>query len=396
MVEGESRSRSLANLLVAALFVAATVAPIIDWWFAIDKTPDLIENRTPAPLPAWPGDKASIMKFPKDMNAYWNDHFGFRRLLVRSNAFAEYEFGISSSTNVVVGKHDYLFYTGGGEQEAHRGLTPFSEAELVRWTSELEARRDWLARRGAKFVFVIAPDKESVYPEMLPDRFKATGKSPADQLVRYMAEHSRVDVLDLRPAMVAAKAKGRAYWRTDTHWSDYGERAAYQAVIGRLQQWYPGLNARPDSDFRLEMSRPWSGDLAVMLGFKELLSEEHPELDPRPYASREVSTGGYLPPNSWRLVEFSGRSATLPRAVFFHDSFLLAPEQRNDRADALMPHDSALKLIPLFAEEFSFSAFNYQLTFEPDLVQRVNPDVVVEEVAERFLKGGPQGATLRQ
>jgi hypothetical protein len=389
----QTLARSIGDRLVIAIFLASILAPSVDWWFSIDKTPELNENRSLAGPPAWPSDRASISAFPKALDAYWNDHFGFRRLLVSRNALLGYELGVSTSSQVIVGRHNFLFLTGDSDADAARADVPYTDAELSQWAAELDARRSWLARRGAKFLFVIAPDKQSIYPEMLPDRSKAGRERPVGQLVRYLAQHSQADVLDLRPLLVGAKAQGQTYWRTDTHWSNEGERVGYDAILARLASWFPQLAARPDSTFK-PVTRPrWAGDLAVLLGIKELLPEPYAELDPRPYTSHAVAPDGYRPASSRLYVVMEGASGKAPRAVFFHDSFFVSPQQRYpDRSDELLPRDTALDMIALLAEPFSRSVFTWQRTFDSELVEREHPDIVVEECVERQLRSGPDGA----
>jgi len=66
----------------------------------------------------------------------------------------------------------------------YTGLARLTPEDLDTWQKLLEARRDWLAQLGTKYVFVIPPDKHSVYPEYLPDWLKK-GEQPSklDQFI---------------------------------------------------------------------------------------------------------------------------------------------------------------------------------------------------------------------
>jgi hypothetical protein len=225
---------------------------------------------------------------------------------------------------------------------------------------------------------------------MLP---KAHGERPLRQLVEYLAQHSRADVLDLRPLLVGAKAQGQTYWRTDSHWSDYGARVGYAGIVARMAKLLPVLPARPESDFKPATRNPWAGDLAKMLGIKELLTEPYLELDPRPYAAHQVTPDPYRPPGTERYAVMQSASITAPRAVVFHDSFLLTVQGRYpSRDDALSPRDTGIDMVALLAELFSRSVFTWQRDFIPELVEREHPDIVVEECVERVVRWGPRGA----
>ncbi len=398
MTRSASSVRRRADALLCVLFAVAILLPAADWCFAVDPTPALDENRDLAPAPVRPEDWVSFSKLVKGLDAYWSDHFGFRRWLIRMNAYTNYEFGNSSSDLVVIGSHNWLFYAGEDSNPNHRGTHPFSNAELEAWRTELEARQAWLASKGAKFLFVIAPDKQSIYPEALPDTLRPIAPTPADQLVAYMAQRSTVPVLDLRPVLIAAKDGPPVYHRTDTHWNDRGALLGYEAVMARLKEWYPSLTPRDQAQFSPVKAGWWSGDMAVMMGLKEFLAEPLVEY-------RTTATTSHLlddpnrPPASVRYSAMSGPPGR-PRAVFFHDSFFLAPESRGDpskpaRTDRFIPKHSAFQMTALLGEQFSRSAFTWQHIFDPDLVVREHPDVVVEEVVERAIRGGPHGSAPR-
>ena len=57
---------------------------------------------------------------------------------------------------------------------------------------------------------------------------------------------------------------------------------------------------------------------------------------------------------------------TLPRAVIFHDSF-------------------ALSLVRFLSEHFSRVAYSWQDTFDPVVIERERPQVVIQEHVERSL-----------
>jgi len=69
-----------------------------------------------------------------------------------------------SSEDVLLGKDDWLYYAGDHSVDDFRGRYLLSTDELARWHAALKARRDWLALRGIKYRFVIAPNKQSIFP----------------------------------------------------------------------------------------------------------------------------------------------------------------------------------------------------------------------------------------
>ena len=386
--------------VLAMLFLLGVFLPLLDWRFAFDRTPELTENRTLAAAPSWPTDIPGLKALPNALESYWNDAFGFRRKLLRWNAIAQFELGISPSSLVVIGKHPWLFYTGNDSMEQHRGLRPFSDGDLANWAEKLEQRRAWLAARGSHFLFVVAPDKQTIYPDAVPDRYGPTGRTPLDQLMDYLSVHSKVDVLDLRPPVRAARAEGDVYNQTDSHWNDRGAYAGYVAIMNRLRVWYPAMQARTPESFQRHVVGRWDGDLTLLMGsLYDVVTEtgEHWLPDPQTSA-QEVPAGDFHPAESIVYAEFEDpEHKSSPRAVVIHDSFLLAVDERRVPGQpyypgqSLRPETSTFRPREMLAEHFSHAAFSWQYSFDPTIIEHEHPDVVIEEHAERFIRSGPEG-----
>ncbi len=99
--------------------------------------------------------------------------------------------------------------------------------------------RDDLAKRGIQLLVMPAPNKASVYPEMLTGRTcKETGSvnaSTREILVRLKQEG--VEILDLFEVYDRAKrvaGSPACYLAQDSHWSPEGMRLAAEAVANRL------------------------------------------------------------------------------------------------------------------------------------------------------------------
>ena len=80
--------------------------------------------------------------------------------------------------------------------------------------------------------------------------------------------------------------------------------------------------------------------------------------------------------------------------MIFHDSFLMPADQRMrtvqpERTDQYRPPPSTFQLPSLLSEHFSRSVFAWQ-SFDPKFVESEHPDVVIEELVERYLVRGPQ------
>ncbi len=127
----------------------------------------------------------------------------------------------------------------GMETVKHALLTP-DQLRLDLAAESVDALRDWFGRRGVQLVYLVTPDKATVYRELLPDGWRAPLQPPGSSIV---ALHQRLDAfgvpyVDALSAMLAAKAQPGPplYWPDDTHWSPRGARVVAEAAAARLAQ----------------------------------------------------------------------------------------------------------------------------------------------------------------
>ena len=135
-------------------------------------------------------------------------------------------------------------------RRAHaRTLEPpvrLGEQDLRDWRRLLELRRDWLRERGIKYLFIVPPDKHTIYPEYLPTWMEPSSKpSKLQQLAEYMKTHSDVEFIDLSQTLIDAKKIRVNYLQTDTHWNAFGGFVAYRTLVQGLSRQLPELEPLP-------------------------------------------------------------------------------------------------------------------------------------------------------
>ncbi len=361
--------RRHADLVVIILFVAVIAAPALGLLLGLDRaTISEAEMRELAAWPQWSWVRRDVAAWPDKFQQYFEDHFAFRsRLIHWQTAVLWHLLRTSSSDTVIAGKHGWLFYADDGGFEDYLQTDPFEPEQLERWRLTLDRAHDWLDKRGVHFLFVIAPDKQMIYPEHMPDSLhRMRDDYRADQLIAYLRAHSTIDVLDLRPAIIAAKPTALLYHLYDTHWNDRGALVGYQEIAKRLHRWFPVIQPLTRADFDSSPSTP-SGDKTTMLGLVDRGKVTMPGLVPRRGRSATIVEPQKPDPygeDGRVATEIAG--TTLPRAVMFRDSF-------------------ASRLIPYLSEHFSHIVYQWQSDFDVDLVQQEHPDVVIQEVVGRHL-----------
>lgn len=350
------------------VFVLVLVLPGLGLLLGVDRaTISESEMRELAPPPRWSWTTAGLAAWPGAFERYFDDHFAFRNRLIDGRAAVLWRgLRTSASDTVIAGKNGWLFYGADGGLDDWTQAQPFTPAELTVWCQTLVRRQAFLSRRGIPFLFVIAPDKQMIYPEQMPDALRRLRDDyRSDQLLTYMKAHApAVPMLDLRPAVLAAKSADLLYHRYDTHWNDRGALAGYQAIATWLRQWFPAIRPLQRSDFDTDPAVP-SGDKTTMLGLTDRNKLDMPGLVLRRGEGFQVVEPAIPDPyGEVGLLVTEHRDRTLPTVIVYRDSF-------------------GGRLIPFLSEHFSRAAYVWQNEFEFGDIERDKPDIVIQEFVAR-------------
>ena len=358
------------DITLIAVFVIMICLPLLGLVLGLDRRFVLEENRNLAARPALKLDRATLGALSSRFEAYFNDHFGFRKRLIYWLAISKvHGLGVTSTSMVTLGSSGWLYFASESAVSSYRGTHPFSPEQLEQYRRLLEARRDWLAARGIRYLMIVPPNKDTIYPEFVPKSYnKVHSRSRLDQLLDYMKERSNVVILDIRDDLRRAKRIERVYDLTDSHWNPRGAYVAYVRIMQAISEWFPEARARPRSEFHDVVQAGPGGDLARMLGIAPSLPEAHLSLVPR--------TGWRFKHTDepWDRAQRRGPTmgteladARLTRLVLFRDSF-------------------AGHLIPFLAEDFQRTVCVWDHNFDRGVVEHEQPAIVITELVERSLE----------
>ncbi len=380
--------KSIHRIWIVLFFLAIwmpLIGSFLKWNTSTDETIAVSESRVAARLPSFRWNWQYFDEFPRQFESYYNDFFGFREDLISwNNRIIVTIFGRPPSSLVILGKYPWLFY--GGEEVYYRSPL-FKPEELEKLKNVLVQRRDWLAAQGIQYIFLVAPNKQSIYPEYLPDSIRyLPARSRLDQLMDYLKQNSDLEIVDLRDEFRKAKASHQIYEKTDTHWNQIGAFYAYRAIMKRVARKFPSVKPLELSDFSVTAINQLGGDLARMLKLQPVYREDVLKLVPkfpRKATGKLALLDGYpsapqkVPlkdPNvssftRFQPIIFEVQDHQLPRAVIIGDSF------------------THKHLFQFLAENFRRIVFAGQFVFDVELIQKERPDVVIQEIVERSLTG---------
>lgn len=371
MIIMSAKKRFGFSVLLPIIFLSILLLPTMDSCFHLDHVAAPEEKRHLAEFPVYKGG-LQIKQFMAGLESCFNDHFGFRKRLVRTNNQWKRQLFAEANLNgrngyIMIGGEGWLYYCGDKIIENYKGEEVFSQQDLKDWQTVLEARRDWLVKRGCGYVLVIPADKHLIYPEYLPSWFKKRELPlKLDQFLDYMRANSTVKILDLRPCLVDAKKVMPTYLMTDTHWNAYGGFIGYQALMNSISNVFPDLAPLPFSAFTFEAPANSPG------GDMDRTANEHAGIirTPQPPATELVVTRDVSRlPNQWtkdREPLITLNTNATRKAVVFRDSY-------------------SRSWYDLIGQHFHEVLFIWQYDWDRAFLDREKPDLVIDEILSRYL-----------
>lgn len=330
-------------------------------------------------FPGLPRGAGDVVRLPGFLRAAYNAHFGLKESLVRAHGLLKYEgLGVSPDPSLVALGADGWLFLNDVSMDEYRHLDPFDAEDLGAWADRLEREAATCRAAGAVHLFLVAPDKHTIYGEgRIPDAYRRRpGPSRLDQLLETVeAEGREVRVLDLRPALREADRRlGTLWYETDSHWNAAGAAVAAREILRSLaEQGVPTapvtIAPRPDRAVRVD-----GGDEARLIGLADVIHQRDRRPDVR-VGGRAVDLGLGRAPGG--TVETNGAP---PR--FEHAD----PDAPATAPVILYVHDSTgVAVRPVLAAASRRLVAVWDDAFDPALLDEVEPDVVIHQIIERRL-----------
>ena len=361
----------ISNMIL--IFLVFIYFPILNDVLDVTKKFHLQEKRVKVKKPDLRFD--ALYEFLARYRRYYKNNFSLRNILIYLNNLYKVKlYNFSPVSKTIIGKNGWLFMAKESkyvnEVDYFRSIKLFSEEELKDWRNALEQRRDWLANRGIHYFFIIAPNKSTIYSEFMPDFIHPVrNQSRLDQLLNYLKKNSDFQIIDLRKVLINAKKDCEVYYKTDSHWNEYGAYIAYREIMRYIGKYFENLKPMPISNFKIETKNRFGGDLAIALSLQNKL-----------YRENYIEFKSKIP-----LKAKGKRLRNISKSVCQTCSVCKTPGLPN----ALIVHDSFIhELRPFISEHFSRILYIWDwwnMNFYPDIIKREKPKIVIEEMAERFL-----------
>lgn len=311
-------------------------------------------------------------RYVADSRFYIKQRFATKDQLIALNGFLKTEiFASSPYPKVVQGEDDFLFLADDEAINYFQHTELSSTGSLSAWRAGLIATSTRIAAEGARYQVLIAPNKDSLYSDQLPDWFNQHQhqQSRLDQLFAVLQD-SPVGITYPLAALQKAVVDfphASPFFKTDTHWNEFG------AGIGALQ-------LLEDLGIPFEASiypQPYTpekaGDLARMIGQQDLMVEDGWTLPDEWLIARCVLPNGEIflnqqtDPFKFDRVDCTGGQSNGLKALIFMDSF-------------------GVGLVPSLSAAFEEAVFVWSYKVDEALLEQIRPNFVIHQLVERKLQ----------
>ncbi len=367
--------RNRTKHVVAIFFLGMLLLPILFMNRVPNKVSEL-EKRQLASFPAFYTNEGKIAPGIRGAFETWlNDNIGFRDLFVTVYGNIQYNvFGRSPNSTVQLGRDGWMYYILDRNLQIASGEYVLSDEELGAILKQQIQIQSKLKKQGIEYVLVLPTSKVSIYPEYIRSGDFHVRETPVDQLAQYIQANSDIHVIPLKTALLDAKNEGQVFFRTDTHWTEFGAYMGYREVIRKLNEFSLLSDAPEEVTFE---PFEYQGEMGGLMGNSKLVPLEKTAKsvitakDARRieegelYASFQSALGQYQVKNPCYLYENDHKDNTL---LMFGDSMF-----------------GAWNATELLAEHFNHMAYVWGGDIQQEYIDSLNPDIVMYEITERFL-----------
>lgn len=341
--------------ITAAVMVVLLLLPLLFMPAAGFQNAESKDSQTP--FPSLHVDGRWNTRFFAELGEYFDFNFAFRNHIITAyNSMMAGIFRTSAEDDVIIGKDGYLFY--GDTLNDYQGIGSLDDQKMENIVYNLELLERILGRKNISFVFTIAPNKNSLYEEYMPERYQKlrTLNSPGNNSERFQEQTEGRNLSYVNLFSLFRSHKKALYHKTDSHWNNEGAALAAGALLqalGRQPEEYNTMSFDTRKDFQ--------GDLFHMLYPACRDSEKEIYYNKQWNYTYDTEISSTFDP----LITTTNKNA-FGKVVVFRDSFGNA-------------------LLPFLAEEYGEGIFSRAMPITAEDAVRQEAEGVIVEVAERNL-----------
>jgi len=158
--------------------------------------------------------------------------------------------------------------------ETYQGKNLFKKKELQTILDEMNFRRNYCERKGARLYFVIIPQKQTVYEEFIPENFRnIKNETNRSRLKEYLVSNN-FPVIDPTDYLLKKKTEDTLlYLSTDSHWNNLGAFYGSQYILNIINKDFSQIPPLSMNDYVIKGEEVGGGNIAQMLNMTDELKD---------------------------------------------------------------------------------------------------------------------------
>ncbi len=219
-----------AKLIFISIFIVLCLIPSVGMLIFGEAQPAANEVLTGRPSVTTRSGELNL-SFLSDVSDYIADRFAFRQELATAWAGVNAKLlGTSVEEQVILGSDGWLYFSDTLPDYMGQGM---SDTELRYLANDLALMQEYIVSQGKHFIFTIAPNKNSIYSEHMPEYIENRhSESNAARVGAYL-DAAGVNYLDLLDILGNEE---NLYYKTDTHWNSRGAALAADGLLNMLDR----------------------------------------------------------------------------------------------------------------------------------------------------------------
>ena len=263
------------NYIFLFIFIFMLFIPTISYFFLkgyINETNT--EKRTLAKKPEL--TFANIAEYPKEFESYFNDNLAYRNSIFNMWRNINYSvFDESLDNRVTVGKDNnnetWLFYSNrsdGDEMSFIDGRKIYSPNEMKATSDRIKNETEKLKNRNIELFYIMIPNKSTVYSDYLPKSVDVKQDAFTD-MYKYLKKDGVNNIYYPIDLLKNESQSQETYYRTDTHWNDFGAYVSFDSVLKDIYNYqvFDNISIKPG------FTNKFKGDLHGFMGITSELKD---------------------------------------------------------------------------------------------------------------------------
>ena len=219
-----------AKLIFISIFIVLCLIPSVGMLIFGEAQPTANEVLAGRPSVTTRSGELNL-SFLSDVSDYIADRFAFRQELATAWAGVNAKLlGTSVEEQVILGSDGWLYFSDTLPDYMGQGM---SDTELRYLANDLALMQEYIESQGKHFIFTVAPNKNSIYSEHMPEYIENRhSESNAARVGAYL-DAAGVNYLDLFDILGNEE---NLYYKTDTHWNSRGAALAADGLLNMLDR----------------------------------------------------------------------------------------------------------------------------------------------------------------